>query len=69
MPPACLALLQQWTAIHELSYAAAKATGTPPARRSSSTRSMTDMYDIDPMLNDFASSLGHWMPKFVKGKK
>ena len=28
-----------------------------------------DMYDIEPMLNDFADRLGKWMPHFVKGHK
>ena len=69
VPPAVLSLLQQWTTIHDLTYAAANGDWQAARQALFLDPLMSDMYDIEPMLNDFASSLGRWMPKFVKGKK
>ena len=68
MPTACLALLQQWTAVHELSYAAARGDWGAARQALFLDPLMSDAYDIDPILNDFADRLGKWMPQFVKGR-
>jgi alpha-galactosidase len=67
MPTACLSLLQQWTAIHELSYAAARGDWQAARQALFLDPLMPDMYDIEPMLDDFADRLGKWMPHFAKG--
>jgi len=67
LPPACTALLQQWTTIHELTYRAALEGDRQAAREALALDPhVRDMRDIDPMLDDFTKRLGRWMPKFAE---
>ncbi len=69
MPTACLSLLQRWTSVHELSYAAAAGSWEAARQALFLDPQMADMYDIEPMLEDFAERLGRWMPQFVKARR
>jgi alpha-galactosidase len=67
LPAAATALLQQWTAIHELSYRAA-IDGDWQAARSALALDphVGDMQIADALLADFVKRLGKWMPTFKK---
>jgi alpha-galactosidase len=70
LPVACTALLQQWTAVHELSIQAALKCDREAARQALFLDPhMTDMYKIDPFLDDFVERLGKWLPRWGKRGK
>ena len=70
LPTACTALLSQWTAIHELTIKASLEGDREAARQALFLDPFVrDMYEIDPMLDDFISALGKWLPKWKKRKK
>jgi len=67
LPTACTALLQQWTAVHELSIQAALNADRDAARQALFLDPhVTDMYAIDALLDDFIDRLGKWLPRWRK---
>jgi alpha-galactosidase len=63
LPPAVFSLVQRWTTIHDLTIKAAVECDRDAARQALFLDShMVDMYDIEPMLNDFLEVLKPWMP-------
>jgi alpha-galactosidase/6-phospho-beta-glucosidase family protein len=69
LPTAVTALLQQWTAVHELSIQAALHADREAARQALFLDPhVGDMYEIDPILDDMIDRLGKWLPGW-RGKK
>lgn len=67
LPTACTALVQNWTAIHELTYRAALDGDRAAAREALVLDPhLRSIRDIDPMLDDFVKRLGRWMPNFAE---
>ncbi len=63
LPPAAHALVQRWVAIHELSIRAALECDRQAAKQALFLDPhVTDMYDIEPMLEDFLVALRPWLP-------
>ncbi|MCD6406230.1 MAG: hypothetical protein J7M19_10420, partial [Planctomycetes bacterium] len=62
LPTACLALLANWTAIHELTYKAALEGDAEAARQALFLDPhVVDKDDIDSLLADFADRLSPWL--------
>lgn len=67
LPTACTALLQQWSAIHELTYRAALEGDRQAAREALVLDPhVKSIRDIDSVLDDFIKRLGRWMPIFAE---
>lgn len=63
LPPAAHSLVQRWTTIHELSMSAALNCDRDAARQALFLDPhMTDLYDIEPMLEDMLQALRPWLP-------
>lgn len=63
LPPGVHSLVQRWTTIHDLSIKAAMECDRDAAKQALFLDSHTlDMYDIEPMLDDFLTVLKPWMP-------
>lgn len=63
LPPAALALVQRWTSIHDLTIKAALDCDRAAARQALFLDAHTsDMYDIDPLLEEFLRELAEWLP-------
>ena len=61
--PAVHSLVQRWTTIHDLSIKAAMECDRDAAKQALFLDSHTlDLYDIEPMLDDFLAVLKPWMP-------
>jgi alpha-galactosidase len=64
LPPAAHSLVQRWVTIHELSIRAALECDREAARQALFLDPhITDMYDIEPMLEDFLTALKPWLPR------
>ncbi len=64
LPPAAHSLVQRWVTIHELSIRAALDCDREAARQALFLDPhVTDMYDIEPMLEDFLIALRPWLPR------
>jgi len=64
LPPAVHSLVQRWTTIHELSIQAALHCDRQAAKQALFLDPhVTDMYDIEPMLEDFVTALEPWLPE------
>jgi alpha-galactosidase len=64
LPPAAHSLVQRWTTIHDLTIKAAMECDRDAAKQALFLDAHTlDMYDIEPMLNDFLAVLKPWMPE------
>ncbi len=63
LPLAVLAHVQRWTTIHELSIQAAMNCDRDAARQALMLDPhVNDLYDIEPMLDDFLAALRQWLP-------
>ena len=63
LPTAALAMVSQWTAIHELSYQAALKCDRDAARQALFLDPhVGDFYDIAPLLEDMLDTLKPWLP-------
>jgi len=64
LPTAAHSLVQRWVSIHELSIKAAMECDRDAARQALFLDPhVTDMYDIEPMLEDFLTTLEPWLPR------
>jgi alpha-galactosidase/6-phospho-beta-glucosidase family protein len=64
LPPAVHSLVQRWVTIHDLSIKAALNCDREAARQALFLDAhVTDMYDIEAMLEDFLVALERWLPK------
>lgn len=64
LPPAVFQLVYNWATIHELSYQASLNFDRQAAKQALFLDPhVHDMYDIDPMLDDFLAALKPWMPR------
>jgi alpha-galactosidase len=64
LPPAAHSLVQRWTTIHDLTVKAAVECDRDAAKQALFLDSHTlDMYDVEPMLNDFLAILKPWLPE------
>ena len=64
LPPAVHSLVQRWTTIHDLSIKAAMDCDREAARQALFLDPhVTDMYDIEPMLEDMLKATEPWLPK------
>jgi alpha-galactosidase len=64
LPPAVHSLVQRWTTIHDLSIKAAMECDREAARQALFLDPhVTDMYDIEPMLEDMLKATEPWLPK------
>ena len=64
LPPAVHSLVQRWVTIHDLSIQAALHCDREAARQALFLDAhVTDMYDIEPMLEDFLLALQPWLPR------
>jgi alpha-galactosidase len=64
LPVAAHSLVQRWCAIHDLTIKAALECDRDAARQALFLDAHTqDMYDIDPMLEDFLKALEPWLPR------
>ncbi|HEY3322388.1 MAG TPA: hypothetical protein VGP72_18140 [Planctomycetota bacterium] len=63
LPPAAHSLVQRWTTIHDLSIKAATECDRQAALQALFLDPhLRDLYDIEPMLEDFLTALKPWMP-------
>ena len=64
LPVAAHSLVERWCAIHDLTITAALKCDRDAARQALFLDAHTlDMYDIEPMLEDFLKALEPWMPR------
>jgi alpha-galactosidase len=64
LPPAVHSLVQRWTTIHELSIRAARNCDREAARQALFLDPhVTDLYDVEPMLEDLLVTLEPWLPR------
>jgi alpha-galactosidase/6-phospho-beta-glucosidase family protein len=64
LPTAALSWVQRWTAIHDLTIrAACHHDRAAAAQALMLDPHVTDLYDIEPMLDDFLATLEPWMPR------
>lgn len=64
LPPAAHSLVQRWVTIHDLSIRAALECDRQAAQQALFLDPhVTDMYDIEPMLEDFLTALKPWLPR------
>ncbi len=64
LPRAAHSLVQRWTTIHDLSIKAALACDREAAKQALMLDPhVTDIYDIEPMLEDFIVVLEPWLPR------
>jgi len=64
LPPAVHSLVQRWTTIHELSIQAALHCDREAAKQALFLDPhVPDLYDIEPMLEDFITALEPWLPR------
>ena len=64
LPAAVHSLVSRWTTIHDLSIRAALQCDRDAARQALFLDPhVGDLYDIDPMLDDFLAALEPWMPR------
>ena len=64
LPTAALAWVQRWTAIHDLTIAAALNCDRDAARQALMLDPhVRDMRDIAPLVEDFLTTLKQWLPK------
>lgn len=64
LPPAVHSLVQRWTTIHELSIQAALNCDRDAARQALFLDAhVSDLYDIEPMLEDLLRALKPWLPE------
>jgi alpha-galactosidase len=64
LPPVVQATMLNWTTIHDLSIRAALKCDRDAARQALFLDPhVTDLYDIDGMIDDFAIALGEWLPE------
>ena len=64
LPPAVHSLVQRWTTIHDLSIRAALECDRDAARHALFLDPhVSDMYDIEPMLEDLLKALEPWLPR------
>jgi alpha-galactosidase len=64
LPRAALTLVQQWTAIHDLSIRAASGCDRDAARQALFLDPhVGDAYDIAPLLEDLLAAGRHWLPR------
>jgi len=69
LPTAVHSLVSTWVTIHDLSIRAAVACDREPARQALFLDPhVADMYDIEPMLEDFIQVLKPWLPEKWFGK-
>jgi alpha-galactosidase len=71
LPPAIHSLVTNWTAVHDLSIKAAMNCDRQAAKQALFIDPhVTDMYDIDGLLEDMLTALKPWLPeKWFAGKK
>jgi alpha-galactosidase/6-phospho-beta-glucosidase family protein len=63
LPPAIHALVTDWTTIHELSFQAAMKCDRALAKQALFLDPhMTDLYDIEPLLEDMLEATKPWLP-------
>jgi len=63
LPPAVHSLVQRWTTIHDLSIRAAMECDREAARQALFLDPhVTDMYDIEPLLEDMLKAAEKWLP-------
>jgi alpha-galactosidase len=64
LPPAVHSLVQRWVTIHDLSIKAALDCDREAAKQALFLDPhVTDLYDLEPMLDDFLTTLRPWLPK------
>jgi alpha-galactosidase len=64
LPPVIHSLVQRWTTIHDLTIRAALECDRDAARQALFLDPhVGDLYDIEPMLEDFLATLEPWLPK------
>jgi len=64
LPPAIHSLAQRWTTIHDLSIQAALQCDRDAAQAALFLDPhVTDLYDIQPLLEDFLTALEPWLPR------
>jgi len=64
LPPVVHSLVQRWTTIHELSIQAALHCDRDAAKQALFLDPhVPDLYDIEPMLEDFVTALEPWLPR------
>jgi len=64
LPTAVHSLVERWASIHELSMKAAMECDRGAAKQALFLDPhVTDMYDIEPMLEDFITALEPWLPR------
>ena len=69
LPPAAHSVVQRWTTIHDLSIKAALDCDRDAAIQALFLDPhVPDMYDIEPMLDDFIVALDEWLPEGWKKK-